>query len=200
VTVDYSQLVNSADFVVRFNEMRNYGYNSGTKVDALCVTNISTPGRLFSKSKTLEKFSSIETLKEIWFPRTSNHLPCQFWFRPLSTKVFSCADYRNHIIARNNFHQKNIVYFSDDLYAACCSELDIDCESINFSPSTEYLAIKYVLQRFGTLDTRISLIGFSFDESSCYLYKNEKNSLIELQKRGLIYILNFYYYDYSFVN
>lgn len=96
VTVDYAQLVNDADFVVRFNEMRNYGGNTGTKVDALCVTNLASPGRKFSKYKTLDNFASIETLKEIWFPRPSNYLPFQFWFKPFSSKAFSRADYRKH--------------------------------------------------------------------------------------------------------
>ena len=200
VTVDYSQLINSADFVVRINELRNYGGNSGTKVDALCVTNLSTPGRLCSKNKTLVNFSSIETLKEIWFPRTSSYLPFQFWFNPLIYQSFSRADYRKHIITRNKFHGKDIISFSTELYEACCSELNIDCDSQILSPSTEYLAIKYVLQRFGSLQTRISLIGFSFDKPNCHLSKNEKNKVIEFQKQGLIYILNFYYYDYSFVN
>lgn len=188
VTVDYAQLVNDADFVVRFNEMRNYGGNTGTKVDALCVTNLASPGRKFSKYKTLDNFSSIETLKEIWFPRPSNYLPFQFWFKPFSSKAFSRADYRKHIIKRNNFHGKEIVSFSNELYTACCDELGIDRDAMTLYPSTGYLAIKYVLQRFMALDTRISLIGFTFNGTNCHKWINERKNVFKLEKQGLICI------------
>ena len=111
VQTDYSQFVDSADFVIRFNEARNYGKNTGTKVDALCLTNLSTPGRLFAKYQTVKKLSFIDNVKEIWFPRPSNYLPFQFWLKPFNSVAFSHADYRKHIIKRNNLQQKEMPVF-----------------------------------------------------------------------------------------
>ncbi|MDQ5940168.1 MAG: hypothetical protein QG557_1118 [Pseudomonadota bacterium] len=195
VNMDYSQRVDGADFVVRFNDMRNYGGNTGTKVDALCVTNLASPGRAFAKYKKLEHFSSLETLKEIWFPRPSRHLAVQFWFKPLSYNVFGRVDYRKHIITRNNFHQKKIVSFSEELYSACCNELGIDRHSVTFFPSTGYLAIQYALTRFAVPDTTISLIGFSFEGNHCHQWLKERNNVFAIQNQGLISVLDFDYHD-----
>ena len=188
VKTDYSELVNSADFVIRFNDARNYANNTGVKVDALCVTNLSTPGRLFAKYKTIKKLPFIDNVKEIWFPRPSNYLPFQFWLKPFNSKAFSHADYRKHIIARNNLYEKEIVSFSDELYTACCDELNIDRHSTAHFPSTGYITIKFVLQRFKNQNAKISLIGFSFEGTHCHHWEHEKTNVLALQKNGLIHL------------
>ena len=187
ITTDHIQFVNSEDFVIRFNDARNYDKNTGTKVDALCLTNLSTPGRLFAKYKTVQKLPFIECVKEIWFPRPSDYFPFQFWLKPFNPITFSRADYRKHIVARNKLNQKDIISFSDLLYKTCCDELDISCESTQYFPSTGYLAVKYVLQRFEHENIHITLLGFSFEGTDCHCWKNEKNNVIKLQNSKRIH-------------
>lgn len=180
VTVDYSQLVNSADFVVRINEPRNYGGNSGTKIDALCVTNLSTPGRLFAKYQIIKKLSFIQEVSEIWFPRPSNYSPFQFWIKPFSKNIFAQANYRKHIVSRNALENKGLIDFTKDLYANCCIELDINIESTTYFPSTGYLTIAYIQDRFRYEDTCITLLGFSFQGTPCHKWDKERENVMKM--------------------
>lgn len=183
---DYSELIDSANFVVRFNEAKNYGGYTGYKADALCLTNLSTPGRFFSKYQTIKKLPFIHDVKEIWFPRPSNYLPFQFWIKPFNKNVFARANYRKHIISRNNLGEKKCISFSESLYANCCRELDIPIESTEFFPSTGYLAINYVCERFKNTNICIILIGFSFQGTDCHHWDKEKQKVIEIQNGNLI--------------
>lgn len=184
VKTDYSEFTNSADFVVRINDARNYRKNTGTKIDALCLTNLSTPGRFFAKYKTVKKLVFIENVKEIWFPRPSNYFPTQFWLKPFNSTVFVNADYRKHIINRNNLQKKEIISFSEELYFSCYNDLNLAYDSKLHFPSTGYLTIKYVLNRFQK--SNISLIGFSFEGTKCHQWETEKSKVLELQQLGLI--------------
>jgi hypothetical protein len=38
-----SDRIDKCDFVLRFNECKNFGLNCGTKTDAICVTNTGIP-------------------------------------------------------------------------------------------------------------------------------------------------------------
>lgn len=180
VSVDYSQLIDNAHFVIRINESRNYGGHSGTKVDALCVTNLSTPGRLFAKYQTIKKLSFIKEVREIWFPRPSNYLPFQFWIKPFNKNAFIQADYRKHIVSRNCLGQKELFSFSESLYARCCRELDINIESTEYFPSTGYLTIAYVQERFKDEDICITLFGIHFKGTPCHKWDKEKEHVMKM--------------------
>lgn len=180
INKNFSYFIDSSDFVVRLNEAGNYGGNSGTKVDALCITNLSTPGRLFSKYKKIQKLAFINFVKEIWFPRPSNYLPFQFWLKPFNRVSFSRADYRNHILKRNNLQDKNIISFSEELYTLCCHELGIERDSIEYFPSTGYLSISYVKNRFRHENICITLLGFSFEGTHCHKWEKEKDNVIKM--------------------
>lgn len=189
INVDYSTLINSADFVVRFNEARNYGSNSGIKCNALCLTNLHSPGRSFAKYQKVSKLTFIDKVDEIWFPRPSSYLPFQFWIKPFNRVKYHRADYRNHIIKRNSLENKTIFSFSEDIYSSCCCELGIERDSIKYFPSTGYLAIKYVLERFKKEDFSLDLIGFSFEGTSCHKWETEKSKLTELHNTNVIRII-----------
>ncbi|NOQ36762.1 MAG: hypothetical protein GQ569_12855 [Methylococcaceae bacterium] len=189
IDTDYSKTVNSADFVIRFNEARNYHENNGTKTDALCINNLSDPARRFAKYKTIKKLPFIEEVKEIWFPRSIGFFPKQFLIKPFRDNTFKRTNYKKHIISRNNLENKKIICFSSDLYIETCNELNIDPKSNNCVPSSGYLAIQYVLQRFQGLNANITLLGFTFMGADCHPWENEKNKVIELQKQKVINLI-----------
>ncbi len=189
VNGDYSELVDSADFVVRFNEARNYNKNSGIKADALCLTNTGSSARRFAKNKSIVNLPFIESVAQIWFPRPVNFRPIQFWLKPLNKVTYRHADYAKHIVARNELSHKKIIYFSEELYATACEELAITQSSFHM-PSSGYLGLKYVLHQFTAPEVKITLIGFGFSGIELHAWENERKAITKLHDVNMIHLLS----------
>jgi len=186
---DYSHVVDSSDFVIRFNEAGYYSKNNGIKVDALCLTNLASPGRTSAKYRTVLKLSFLDEVKEVWFPRPGP-TPWQFWVRPFIRRWFHQANYAKYIVKRNNLKNKKIINFSQELYDQSCIELEIPLSfslgAKEYYPSSGYLAINYVLQRFKSESFKIMLLGFTFNGIDCHHWKRERNMVSKLEKAGVI--------------
>jgi hypothetical protein len=187
LAADHSRLVDESDFVVRFNEAGNYNRNSGLRVDALCVTNLCDPGRRFAKLRPLMALPCIGQTREIWFPRPSTCFPVQFWFKPLGRNVFKRANYGRHILSRNRLQHKKVVWFTPTLYAAACRDLNLPADHVNGrAPSSGFLAIKYVLERFPSPEFQTVLLGFSFHGSDAHDWPGEEKAVRTLQHMHLL--------------
>lgn len=188
VETDFSDEINSSDLVIRFNEptKSNFNVNTGTKTDILCVTNLSAPGRTFAKYRKLINLPFIKELKEIWFPRPTRKPANQVWFKPWSRQVFRKTDYSKFIISMNSLTNKNIIYFSDQLYRECCHTLNISDNFDLYEPSSGFLAIQYVQQRFDLIVHELLLIGFTFSGSDTHPWQKEKKEVLKLQAHGLL--------------
>lgn len=183
---DCSKLVDTACFVIRFNEVNNYNQNTGTKIDALCLTNLSDPGRRFAKNQTVKKFPFINQVNEIWFPRPNGFLPRQFWIKPFKKYTFRRANYREHIVVRNDLKDKKVICFSKELYSDTCNKLSILDSSDDFFPSTGFLALMYVIQRFKLSGVKIILLGFSFSGTDCHPWSKEEEEILELERQKIV--------------
>lgn len=187
VASDYSELVDSSDFVVRFNEAYHYNKNNGAKADALCLTNTGAPARKFAKYQTIGKLPFIEKVDQIWFPRPSKIHPAQFWLKPFSRSTFERANYEKHIISRNNLSHKKIIRLTPELYTAACQDLAITPGSDQI-PSTGYLGLRHVLQLYAGQKVKIILIGFGFSGNQVHPWEKEKNAVMSLQDQNLVQI------------
>ena len=188
---DFTELVNAASFVVRFNEAGNYNRNCGTRTDALCVTNLCDPGRRFAKTRIVKTLPFISQTHEIWFPRTSDYYPLQYWFKPLGRDAFRRANYARHIVSRNQLQDKKVVSFSTELYQAACRDLHLPADRLDGQvPSSGYLAVHYALERFPAPEFKVVLLGFSFQGLGPHCWAREKERVEGLQKAGSLEWVN----------
>jgi Glycosyltransferase family 29 (sialyltransferase) len=186
VETDLSEEINSADLVVRFNrpDLHNFNINTGVKTDALCITNLSAPGRGFAKFKQLKDLPFIPNLQEIWFPRPAQNQALQMWLKPWSRSVFRKTDYSKFIIARNGLEKKRIVYFGDQLFSDCCSILDIDDDFSIHEPSSGFLALQYIMRNFDPIAHQLMVTGFTFRGVDVHPWEKEKMEFIKLANSG----------------
>lgn len=186
VETDLSDEINSADWVVRFNAAtNNFNINTGVKTDALCVTNLSSPGRAFAKYRQLANLAFVSQLKEIWFPRPAFKSARQVWFKSWSKQGFRKTDYSKFIISRNGLQDKKIIYFGDELFRECCDLLDIADDFGVHEPSSGFLALQYVMRRFDLAEHQLLLTGFAFSGSTAHSWQKEKEEVLKLQAQGL---------------
>lgn len=191
VETDLSDQINSADLVVRFNvpTKNNYNINTGVKTDVLCVNNSCAPGRAYAKYRRLTTLPFINELSEVWFPRFASKPASQVWFKPWSRQVFRQTDYSKFIISRNGLKNKKVVYFDENLFRDCCQMLNIAKDCTLYGPSSGFLALYYVRQKFNLTEHQLQLIGFAFSGSETHRWQKEKEEVLKLQAQGLLELL-----------
>lgn len=192
VEIDFSNEINAADLVIRFNDptTNNFNINTGIKTDILCVTNLSTPGRIFAKYRRLAILPFIKELNEIWFPRPTRKTASQVWFKPWSRQSFRKTDYSKFIISRNGLTNKKIIYFDDQLFQDCCHKLNIAYDLGLHEPSSGFLCLQYVQQRFDLTEHELQVIGFAFSGHDTHPWENEKKEVLKLQSDGVLKLLD----------
>jgi len=151
---DQSALIDSCDFVVRFNNCRNYGNNSGTKVSAVCITNTTlTDIKDFDynlKDRTFHK-----DISEIWFPRSI----------PVHKRINHQYDYEDaseSIVEVNNLHSCKIVHFSDEMNENVFRLIRENGKKPFICPSSGILAIEYILGEDRFKEYNKFVFGFNF--------------------------------------
>lgn len=191
VKADLSDEINSADLVVRFNvaTKNNFNINTGVKTDVLCVSNSSEPGRAYAKYRRLASLPFINEVNEIWFPRPASKPARQVWFKPWSRQTFRETNYSKFIISRNGLTNKKIVYFDDQLFLDCCHMLNIDADFGLREPSSGFLALQYVRQRFDLTNHQLLMIGFTFSGSESHPWQKEEEEILKLQAQDLLKLL-----------
>jgi hypothetical protein len=171
-------------FVIRFNVPRRHPPEFGEKCDALCVTNHGNPGRHIAKSRSLlgNKYVTPET--EIWIPRPRfrSSVSC-LWNHPIR-RIRWTLDHAQHIIRRNKLNLNTVVLFSEQLWWAAFAMLGLDAKQMEVSPSSGFLALVYVLQRFPPEIYNIHLSGFTFEGSAAHPWKLEKAAAQKLAAAG----------------
>lgn len=186
--LDHSAWIDSCDLVLRFNEGKTVGNNSGTKTDILCISNIGGPAFRIIKNTSIYNAPFFAQLSEIWFPRDINyHLNYlhqnkylhrnKLWYRESEL-----VDQSQKLIESNQLTSFRIVYFSQDLNRQAFEMLQTKDRKF-ICPSTGFLAISYIMNepRFDEYDKL--LFGFTFKAWEGHPMKAEKQ--IVLKDAGL---------------
>ena len=80
-----------------------------------------------------------------------------------------------------------MVWFTSALYATACEDLHLPADHFDGrAPSSGYLAIKYVLERFPPADYQIVLLGFTFRGSDAHDWPREEIAVRSLQQSNLV--------------
>ena len=167
IVEDQSNQIDGCDFVIRFNECKVYGGNSGVKVNVLCVTNTGIPSMRISVKQSILRSGFYDLVSEIWFPRN-----------PTVHTAYSGADFSDnseHLIERNQLSHLKSVYFSKELNKYVFDLLEGSFHGECNCPSTGIFGIMYVLTERRFMDYDKFLFGFGFSGYICHPWKSEEH-------------------------
>lgn len=159
---DHTQLVDSADVVVRCNEAKTLGQRSGTRTDVLCVCNTGAPAARIIAERSIQRIPRFPSLSEVWFPR---HSPTHLRHIRESNFPAPEAEYLDRtedIMAANGLEEVVVSRLSQAFNERVFGYLRRKSPTGFACPSTGFLALCHILEvrQYSPLDKL--LIGFTF--------------------------------------
>lgn len=174
---DFTQSVDSADFVLRFNEPKASIGLSGTRTDLLMINNTGKPMQRRLDSADYFKSPLVQAAREIMFPY--HPITIRNWMikpNPLSRLINRRrADWTLPALERFGEEGKPVHIMPPAFYVASCAEIGIPGDRMGkLFPSTGYLGLRHIFQRFADRDWSAEIIGFSFEGWSKHSWANER--------------------------
>ncbi len=159
---DCTSLVDSSDFVVRFNLCASFAMHTGTRTDVLCLNNTGRPALELARGALLKGFPFSQTVEEIWFPRPRQSALQRFIekLRPLHSDL----EYGDAIIAAHGWQTKRIEYLLETRQRELWMKLLAQGKPriAPRKPSSGMVAIEYVLSEDRFADYEKHFLGFTF--------------------------------------
>lgn len=163
IQYDLSELIDSCDLVVRFNEYSTFGKNAGRKTNILCVCNTGGPAEKMSQNSLILNAPFYSSSLEVWFPRNERiHQAHISRYCPNFNRAKFYQDLSTMLATSNQLGSSQIVAFSADLNEQVFNKLIAKAKWPFVVPSTGFLTVEYILNetRFAEYDK--ILAGFSF--------------------------------------
>ena len=176
---DLSETIDSCDIVIRINECKVYGGNSGNRTDILCVTNTGAPAHRFIKHKSIAGGGFYPQVSEVWFPRDSavHKAKALEWdpFFPLS----EMDDLWREIAETNSLWTKKLFHFSGFFNISLFNTLICRSRKPFLCPSTGIFTISHVLtdSRFSDFDKYAA--GFRYKGWPFHPWDVERELMLE---------------------
>jgi hypothetical protein len=170
--LDFSRYIDSCDCVVRFNNCKNYGGNSGRKTDILILNNAGDPRtnkttafllKPRSRSRTNWELPYLNLAKEVWFTRPE----------PPSNK-HPDTDITPDIIEAQKIDNKRIRRITHEQFVATKQKLARFGRADSINPSTGMLGIEMLLDDPELDHYQKRIIGFSWEGWPGHSWELEK--------------------------
>ena len=191
VITDFTNLVDNADLVFRFNSCRNYKINTGSKTDVLCVSNTGSAAKrlAFFYENTNPDF--IYDINAVWFVSDLLSLKKNFFY--LMTNQKRKVEYSKYIISKCNFKSGvEFKYLGNEFVKNSLNNL-LSKGSVSvkpYAPSTGYLVLDKLLNDSDFNNSEIILIGFSWEGWKRHPWVLEKktiNTYVDLGRVSLLF-------------
>lgn len=162
---DFSKLIDSADYVLRFNHPRLLNGWSGTKTSCLMMCNSGKPMQEKLKDQSFvdnQFFQAAQLITLVYHP---DIMKAYFKQPYLTSRLLKHRrlDWTNQAIKVFGGLGKDIVIKSAQFYLSACAEIGIKGEGLKqWFPSTGYLGIWDCLQRFNLDEWDIFICGFTW--------------------------------------
>ena len=170
VSVDYSEMVDGSEHVIRMNGCPNWGKNTGTRTTILGLINNGVTGRDHYKKQSLRGWPVAEKACEVWF-RAHRYgawdVLKTILRHPRSRKQY--LDYGEKLVRAHGLENKRIVYADRSLIPAARKrlwELDRGRPWKKVLPTSGYLIIERVLADPRFKDCEVCLLGFNWEVGS----------------------------------
>lgn len=180
-----SEFIDSSDIVLRFNDAFYYGFNTGFKVDILCITNTGSSSLSIATNKEILRKRINEKVSEIWLPRDSAYHKQYIIENNIDYTLTEFNDYSQEIIESNHLNNKVIKNFSKEFNKTVFNKVINYNPSYFICPSTGIMALEYIIsdERFSEFEK--ILVGFTFEGWKGHAWAEEQKiitSYIENRK------------------
>jgi len=178
---DLCASIDKADYVLRFNEPSleagGRGW-SGVRSDCLMLCNSGKPMQLKLASQQFLHSPFLQAAGEVilvYHPAIIR----RFFKSPLITSRLLHGrkrDWTWEVIEKIGILGKKITILPPQFYLQACSALGIEAEQMKtLFPSTGYLGIRYILQKFSFDEWNITLTGFSWQGWKRHAWQREED-------------------------
>jgi hypothetical protein len=178
IETDESTRIDSCDLVVRFNNCKVYGGNSGKKTDILCVNSGGIPVKMMIARKSIFQSQFYSLISEVWVPRVIKiHHDHMREINPQDPGLAD-EDLSAELIKSNKLDHLPVVRFSDEFNLRVFALLKQEARNPFRCPSTGFFAIQYVLDesRFANWDKLA--FGFAFKGWNGHPFMAEKRIVL----------------------
>lgn len=198
VAKDYTDLVDTSEVVLRFNDCPNLGRNTGSRTTILCLINTGAVGRDLYKKRGLRDFAPANG-SEIWFRGRRDN-----WLDVLLIVLFSFhtrkkkLDYGPKILAASGLSSETL-YAERGHHKAVRHKLwavDPQRPWKNVNPTSGFLALERVLADPRFAGHEICLVGFTWEKGSPkrtfreqHTWDEEETLCREYEAKGTLKIL-----------
>ncbi len=189
---DLSDDIDSADFVLRFNEPKASKGMSGVKTDMLMVNNSGKPMQRRLRDPGYFRSAIVQEAREVVFPY--HPFTIRTWMiRPslLSRLRGRRADWTLQAIEAMGQAGKEIRVMPPAFYEDSCEELGVPGSKMHeVFPSTGYLGLRHIFLRFPTPEYRIELCGFSWEGWKRHAWADERSWVEKKIANGLLFMID----------
>ena len=208
---DFSEIIDSCDCVVRFNNCKNYNVNSGGKTDILILTNTGDPFKQATLKFMLKKRGKddvkkelpyLHTAKYIWFIRPNTlflytHFQSDFFtnniFRDQELKNLRIIEQRDiiaEIINAQKIPKKKVTSITEKMYIKVWEKLLSYGTTDALMPSTGLLGIEMILDNPSFRDYEKYIVGFKWQGWDGHPWRLEKELIEKYIKQGVLKTLS----------
>lgn len=180
---DLTKLIDSCEIVVRFNEYRTIGKNTGHKTDILCVCNTGDPAKKISQNSSILRASFYSQGLEVWFPRNESvHKSYISQHCSKFNEENFYQDLSELITVGNQLAASQTLFFSPESNQAAFNKLLARARWPFVVPSTGFLAIEHILNEPRFAEYEKLLMGFSFRGWRGHPWEAEKGIILDYTK------------------
>jgi len=208
---DFSEIIDSCDCVIRFNNCKNYIINSGKKTDILILNNTGNLSsqntlNLMLKNRTKEEIKNelpyMKNVKHVWFIRPDmiflngfikNMFPKDNAFRDkelASFKIIGTRDLITEMIKAQKISKNKVRVITKHLYMRVWDKLILYGTADAIVPSTGVLGIEMILDDPNFHDYEKYIVGFSWKGWNGHPWQAEKLLVNKYIKNGTLTVLS----------
>lgn len=214
LSIDYSDLVDSSDVVIRINNCKNYSAFSGKKTDYLFINNFGSPAQGYVENTSLLKNEICKKAERFFFVRNFDcHLEHLKKIGKVKLEKLLLTDYADQIVLSNRIdpeklellsHEFNTYVFDTinnfkinivfhylfytkkhSITSSIKNLLKIFIFKERFTmPSTGVFAVLYAINEISKDGDELNLIGFTFEGWRGHGWEIERALIQELAKLG----------------
>lgn len=189
---DFSAEVDSADFVLRFNEPKQAIGMSGTRTDRLMMANSGKPQQRRLEDPAFTTSPIFQAAKELMFTYHPNIV--DRYFRkpnPLSWLKGRRADWTLTGIRKFGAADKEIRIMPPQFYLRGCAELGVPADKMHeVFPSTGYFGIWHALETMPSEAWHIEVCGFTWEGWRRHAWADERKWVGERVEEGRIVLID----------
>lgn len=189
---NFSAEVDSADFVLRFNEPKQGIGLSGTKTDWLMMANSGKPMQRRLEDPKLVGSPIFQAAKEVIFAYHPS-VVAQYFRKPnpLSRLGGRRADWTARALMQFGGAGKEIRIMPPQFYERGCRELGVPADKMHeVFPSTGFFGIWYALERHPAPEWVAELCGFTWQGWQRHAWADEQAWIAERVNQGRIVLID----------